>query len=212
MINPKREITKIEDYGKYYSHVTWCKNCGKRNYCYIPKGTERSKCNGIVCSNCGCNIGIAPEEITAAATNLRNSGEYWEYADLIERLARENELHRKIDSGKVILQQAECIAELEQELSKFQKSEFHPDWSLLKASQDSLREHMVLLGNAQQRITELEAQISMMKWPDETLAEENKRLDAALAELKSENWDGNEPMSKWMDRCDAIIEKARAGE
>lgn len=33
---------------------------------------------------------------------------------------------------------------LKLELSKFQESEFHPDWSLLKATQESLREYMVM--------------------------------------------------------------------
>lgn len=44
------------------------------------------------------------------------------------------------------------IAELEAELAKFQTSRFHPDWSLLQAAQENLRE-------AWARIRELESEI-----------------------------------------------------
>lgn len=43
--------------------------------------------------------------------------------------------------------------ELLDQLAKHQESEFHPDWSMLQASQESLREHMV-------KVKELEAQLA----------------------------------------------------
>jgi len=46
------------------------------------------------------------------------------------------------------------IKELEAQLSKFQTSEFNPDWSMLQASQESLREHMAM-------VQELQAQLAM---------------------------------------------------
>lgn len=38
------------------------------------------------------------------------------------------------------------VKRLKAELAKFQKSEFHPDWSLLEASQNSIREHQQIMG------------------------------------------------------------------
>lgn len=49
------------------------------------------------------------------------------------------------------------IAELETELAKFQTSKFHPDWSLLEAAQENLRE-------AWTRIRELEADRNRLRW------------------------------------------------
>ena len=60
MTKPKRELTSIEEYGTHYSHVTWCGNCGQRNYCYIPKGTERKNCKAIICDKCGCKVEVGP--------------------------------------------------------------------------------------------------------------------------------------------------------
>lgn len=39
----------------------------------------------------------------------------------------------------------------------------------------------------------------------EVLEKRVARLEMALKSLESINWDGNEPMRKWMDRCDTII-------
>ena len=51
------------------------------------------------------------------------------------------------------------IEQLEAELSKFQESSFHPDWSMLEASQDSLREYMALCKELQARVAKLESAI-----------------------------------------------------
>jgi hypothetical protein len=45
--------------------------------------------------------------------------------------------------------------QLQAQLSKFQTSEFNPDWSMLQASQESLREHMAM-------VKELQAQVAML--------------------------------------------------
>lgn len=49
----------------------------------------------------------------------------------------------------------EHINALEAELSKHQESEFHPDWSLLEASRDSLLEHMGLLKKSEAQVAAL---------------------------------------------------------
>lgn len=59
------------------------------------------------------------------------------------------------DTADTIQQQAERIAEIETELSKFQESPFNPDWSMLEATRDSLREHMALLKDSQQQLAEV---------------------------------------------------------
>ena len=55
---PKRELEKIEDYGKHYSAVNWCTNCGQRNYCYIPMGVRKKDCKAITCEKCGCGVKV----------------------------------------------------------------------------------------------------------------------------------------------------------
>jgi chromosome segregation ATPase len=45
----------------------------------------------------------------------------------------------------LIASQAAEIAALKAELSRHQESEFHPDWSMLKATRESLAEHQVII-------------------------------------------------------------------
>jgi hypothetical protein len=47
----------------------------------------------------------------------------------------------------------EC-EELRAKLAEFQQSEFHPDWSLLQATQESLREYMRLTRELQEKLAE----------------------------------------------------------
>jgi len=49
------------------------------------------------------------------------------------------------------------IAELEEQLSKFQTSEFNPDWSMLQASQESLLEHMLIIKEITRKLAEQQA-------------------------------------------------------
>jgi hypothetical protein len=51
--------------------------------------------------------------------------------------------------------QALLIASLKEELSKFQESSFNPDWSMLEATRESLREHMGLLKGKTSKIEAL---------------------------------------------------------
>jgi hypothetical protein len=51
----KTELTKLEDYGKYYNHTFYCSNCKERNYRYILKGI-RINTVSFNCENCGCII------------------------------------------------------------------------------------------------------------------------------------------------------------
>ena len=52
-----------------------------------------------------------------------------------------------------VVTMAERIAQLEAELAEYQESSFHPDWPLLDATRESLRE-------AQARIAEMEKQLA----------------------------------------------------
>ena len=56
MTDPKRQLYDINEYGRHYLHTVWCPNCGKRNYCYIPKKTKIKDCAPIVCDNCECDV------------------------------------------------------------------------------------------------------------------------------------------------------------
>lgn len=49
---------------------------------------------------------------------------------------------------------ADMLERLARELAQFQQSSFNPDWSLLDAAQQSLREHMALVSKLQSRIDE----------------------------------------------------------
>ena len=48
-----------------------------------------------------------------------------------------------------IVELSQEVARLKEELSKFQLSEFNLDWSMLQASQESLREHMEIIKEMQ---------------------------------------------------------------
>jgi hypothetical protein len=52
------------------------------------------------------------------------------------------------------------IQTLKGQLSTYQKSEFHPDWSMLEACQDSLREHMGIINLRDDEIAELNNKIT----------------------------------------------------
>jgi len=49
-----------------------------------------------------------------------------------------------------LIQQSERITELEAELSRHQESQFHPDWSALEATRESLREAWAKLKEMEQ--------------------------------------------------------------
>ena len=55
------------------------------------------------------------------------------------------------------------IQALKGQLSTHQKSEFHPDWSMLEACQDSLREHMGIINLRDAEIEQLNAKVAMLR-------------------------------------------------
>lgn len=67
--------------------------------------------------------------------------------------ATANRMQKSFDLSLEIIEsgadKAKRIAELEAELAKYQSSEFHPDWSMLQAAQESLREHMQIIKDLQ---------------------------------------------------------------
>lgn len=50
-----RELKSVEAYADYYDHMTFCGNCGEKNYCYVRKGTPLTG-QSITCDKCGCRI------------------------------------------------------------------------------------------------------------------------------------------------------------
>ena len=91
-----------------------------------------------------------------------------------------------------VVTMAERIAGLEAELAKHQESSFHPDWSLMQSTRESLRE-------ARARIAELEEQLAAHQHADPLAWE---RVVAAMGE------DGNEDGGV-ADRACRLIERQR---
>lgn len=80
-------------------------------------------------------------------------------------------------------------ARLKAELAKHQHSEFHPDWSLLKATQQSLREHMALLNTIRALAMEEAARtLEEDLWRDHRLSLHSEQVAAirALAPMPAE--------------------------
>ncbi len=86
------------------------------------------------------------------------------------------------------------VAEFETELSKHQQSTFHPDWSLLKATQESLREHMAGWKAAESRALAAEKRV------------------AELEALKSEVCDHHGLVQDVVERLKAAESRADAAE
>jgi exonuclease VII large subunit len=88
-------------------------------------------------------------------------------------------------SGR-LMREHERAEGLKVELSKHQESEFHPDWSMLQAGRDSLKEHQTLLRTRAEEIKSLEGDLSRtMAALDQTesnfngmLKQRNKLADA----------------------------------
>ena len=69
---------------------------------------------------------------------------------------------------------------LRAELAKHQESEFHPDWSMLAATRESLREH-------QQMIRELRAEVAQLRQYLDTSQRRASVLGAEVAGLREQN-------------------------
>lgn len=54
-------------------------------------------------------------------------------------------------------------AALRAELAKHQESEFHPDWSMLEATRDSLAEHQQIIRDQRERIRLLEDALASLR-------------------------------------------------
>ena len=82
--------------------------------------------------------------------------------------------------------------ELRRKLSKFQESEFHPDWSMLEAARASLREHMHLLKESQAANEKLQANVARLEIYEsialnkERQQKENAALKAAIVAKDAE--------------------------
>lgn len=96
------------------------------------------------------------QEESCAERKLRNEGWFKLESMRAEKEASTiAELTDRFDTefrrGKA---QAEEISYLKAQLSKFQMSEFNPDWSMLQASQESLREHMQIIIDLKAQLAE----------------------------------------------------------
>lgn len=94
-------------------------------------------------------------------------------------------------------------AALRAELAKHQESEFHPDWSMLEATRDSLAEHQQIIRDLRERIKVLE-RINVLEdallelvgaCDDDSLTRLEEALSAARAALgdKRHNVEANRP-------------------
>ncbi len=110
------------------------------------------------------------------------------------------------------------------ELAKHQESEFHPDWSMLKATQRSLRQHMALAKN-DRTIAFEEAAQWILKTRSQTRTEWAQdlralaKLEPGLVVVKLETAAEARAIAlEWMDACecspaempDGIHERTRA--
>lgn len=93
----------------------------------------------------------------------------------IVRISRPTNVGEFLFAEPVITQETvELLAEIERlkdALSRFKNSEFNPDWSMLSASQESLREHMHIIKTLTQKIREQQAMfyVNMLRaYPEKT--------------------------------------------
>jgi hypothetical protein len=80
------------------------------------------------------------------------------------------------------------IATLKESLSKFQTSEFNPDWSLLQASQESLLVHMTTIRELQSKNTDLLIALAAER-ADHALTENQlqSKIDDLAAKVQQQN-------------------------
>ena len=73
--------------------------------------------------------------------------------------SRDADIHRLqmalADTGALELGTSEKCDQLCEQLAEFQQSEFNPDWSLLQASQEALREHMRMVQQLREQVVML---------------------------------------------------------
>lgn len=76
------------------------------------------------------------------------------------------------------------VTALKAELTKYQESEFHPDWSMLEATRGLLREHKAELKAAREQIAELQDD---RKYQEPYLRAELEKAWKIKVELRDEN-------------------------
>lgn len=140
----------------------------------------------------------------------REAEKVWMERALTAERERDEARSRETADGEWIERLQEEIEELQSELAKHQQSEFHPDWSLLKATQASLREHMALVKSAQAELAKVreerdEAQrakygtpCSCESWIAQVRASEERAesAEARVKELEAALWAGWNPMTR----------------
>ena len=125
----------------YWQEKTHAENCPWHN---VGGGQERRDLlPAVISDHFNALSPVLPEDVRIAVMYLNDEAQEMADADM----------HR---NAKAMHETADLIERLAGDLAQFQQSAFNPDWSLLEATQDSLREHMQLLKEAQQRIEELE--------------------------------------------------------
>ena len=119
--------------------------------------------------------------------------------DLIERLRDERKLgNRPVTKGRLIAEAADEIERLQARVETL--ANFNPDWDMLEATQESLREHM-------QIIRKLNDGIEGLTRANEALIETNKELTteareafAAGFKARHETPDINRAWEDWYTR------------
>jgi chromosome segregation ATPase len=88
------------------------------------------------------------------------------YSIFVDAITQRDERIVELESDAAITQRDERIVELEGELSKHQESEFHPNWSMLEATRDSLRICWSTIRERNERITALKAEVTKLHESD----------------------------------------------
>ncbi len=121
-----------------------------------------------ICTNCGRNDQEPLAPCPSCAIGDQADPDLDELAHLRAEVKRLQSTSQELE-----------IDRLRTELAKHQSSEFHPDWSLLKATQHSLREHMALVKAAQAEKSEAIGAAAALEI-------EIERLNAVCADLIAE--------------------------
>jgi len=81
------------------------------------------------------------------------------------------------------------IAALKAELAKHQESEFHPDWSMLKATRASLKEHQQMVKDAWAERDALREYVRVLReWQDKAF-QAHPNIDLDIDSIQSEHTD-----------------------
>ena len=176
---------------KTVSRRFWCKNCGDIN------GANTT--NDERCAICGQPAIIKADSKTEVMADCKSGSDvcrlnesdgfpcYRHLMESFERIEAESdrlkselrtERDHTIDAGCRITEIEAEVERLKADLSKFQMSEFHPDWSLLKASIDNNGECDIEIKRLTKGCQELESEVERLK--DEHVIELEQVQGAAI--------------------------------